>query len=99
MAFIVGINVSGTFTGRKGRKLLAPIPISVTFGGPPPTVVGPCVLRFSLPGGSGQFFVQPVPTLWTPAVDDNTVQTPQFSPFTSQNFTAFAAFFYADDLG
>jgi hypothetical protein len=95
MSFIVTIG-NQSFQGRKGRKLLCPLKVTVTFNMPPPPL-GPCVLRVSVPV-IGPFSVQPVPGLWT-SLSANTVQSnATFSGIPSLTLTPFAGYFFADDL-
>jgi len=93
-----------TFSGRKGRKRLCPLRITVTYSGPPPTVSGgiggSCALQVSLVGPGGVFNIEAVPPLWTAVQGQaNTVQSPSFPANSSPTLIAFASYFFTADLG
>jgi len=96
MSFIVTNGVTA-FNGRKGRKLLCPLRVTITFD-LPPAPAGPCVLQVSIPPGGGPFSVQPIPNVWN-AVSATMVQSVQtFTGNPTVTLTAFAAYFFADDF-
>src|SRR3954471_10597522 len=99
MSFIVTFgNLS--FNGRKGRKLLCAIPITVSFDGPPPNPVGSCAVRITVLGApGGPFSIEQVPTLWNLVAPGTVQSATSFSPSIVQTFTGYASFFFANTLG